>query len=433
MEWCILFIINYLVCQNSALQCLNENGKIVDWWFIYKINNGLSYTYYDATTKHVHSLPVVYNKLLSDKNTALAHTLSRIWKKPNSHNFIAYNDDRPDADNSLSFGHTKGVFTYNSHQSNGYYLIHSWPQFPNLSGNTYNVNGLSNTYAQTFLCISYKSFNTMNSIAYQIRYNKPQVYASSNKFKKVNNFTEILRAQWLKNMSTFSFETSNNAQYFTHFAKSGSAKWNNGLYEYVAYHYKQSFIWETWRRESSEPTFCQPQYEYDAINVESVTLNKQISWKYTQDHSKIGIALNIKTKPIICVGDINRMYSQYKRGGGTACFSHAKLWRLLHHAFADYDACNGTGIYYVCCDNNISYENVWKAKRYGCKNWTHGKCKFDDKNRLDGGGLIIIIVVICIILAVVIFVLGFIYYETCKRKKISFREYELMETEINKL
>eukprot|EP00483_Globobulimina_turgida_P010210 UN10229 len=225
-----LFLFIYFWFQKCiSLQCLNENGNTVDWWFIYKVNNGYRYSYYDATSV-AKSFVIVNGKILSDQNTALGSTLTPIWSNPKSYDFIAYNDEPPDGSSGSSYGHTKGVFAYDSSQGNGYFLIHSWPKFPNFYGKTYNVDIASSEYAQTYLCISYKSYDTMNSIANQIRCNKPKVYNSSSTFTETNNFTQILHKNWLSNTSIYSFESINKVQFFTHFAKSD--KWENEIYEY---------------------------------------------------------------------------------------------------------------------------------------------------------------------------------------------------------
>ena len=222
----------------------------------------------------------------------------------------------------------------------------------------YNVNNASIKYAQTFLCISYSSYDTFNAISNQIRYMKPRVYRYWNQFdtKSINNFTEILNKHWLSNMSLLSFKTINinnaHASSFNilHFAKSGN--WNNSLYEnFVSPTLNYSFKWETWRRNQSkknpeEPNFYKPQYAYNEINVKSVTFGDGTRWKYTDDHGKSGIAImdvgcnNDTFKPWACVGDINRMYSQYLRGGGTACFMHFGLWSAFNSAFNSDDNSN---------------------------------------------------------------------------------------------
>eukprot|EP01083_Nonionella_stella_P051113 135735_1 len=340
--WLILLL---QTCMHvSGLQCLDETGESVDWYFVYKINSGLNYIYYDSRS-NVSSLSAVHGKLLSSPHTAIGATISQIWNSTNNiYDFIAYNDEAPYDRNAEKYGHTKGILAYSSKQDNGYFLIHSWPKFPNFNGPIYNVDVASVQYGQTFLCISYGSFQTMNAIAYQLRYHKPNVYKSFSSFTAPNNMTEILNHLWIDSASIYSFPSNNAVQSFTHFAK--SASWNHELYEnLVSPYYNQSFIWETWRRHPAEESFCKPHHTYDELNVEGVTLDDGTHWKYTQDHGKSGCSIVAKEgdKPLVCVGDINRMYSQYHRGGGTCCFQHQHLWSALTSAFAAHDTCDSKG------------------------------------------------------------------------------------------
>jgi deoxyribonuclease-2 len=50
------------------------------------------------------------------------------------------------------------------------------------------------------------------------------------------------------------------------------------------------------------------------------------AWPETHDHAKWGITLQ---SDWVCVGDINRMISQRKRGGGTIAFQNETLWKAL--------------------------------------------------------------------------------------------------------
>lgn len=99
---------------------------------------------------------------------------------------------------------------------------------------------------------------------------------------------------------------------------------------------------ETWRRDPPEESFCPPDYKYAALNVEKVQLSDGTHWKYTDDHSKLGCAMRdtATDKPLVCVGDINRMYSQWTRGGGTCCFENIKLWTALNAAFEQHETCD---------------------------------------------------------------------------------------------
>lgn len=99
------------------------------------------------------------------------------------------------------------------------------------------------------------------------------------------------------------------------------------------------FLWETWRRSPAEPSYCMPEYRYNEINVKRIKLNDGTTWKYTNDHSKIGCSEVNSSNKYVCVGGINRMYSQRKRGGGTLCFIHENLWHAFYSAFYETDSC----------------------------------------------------------------------------------------------
>lgn len=180
---------------------------------------------------------------------------------------------------------------------------------------------------------------------------------------------------------------------------------------------EQSAVWETWRRNPREQTYCKPQYAWSELNVDRVLfyeLNGKNSYtknvlQWSQDHSKLGIGMiqakqvkvdckkskvkceqinmdqqktmvtqitpksfvvptNVlddddddhdkrqdflpqsntsrlvqqqtsKTNYWVCVGDINRMTSQMRRGGGTACFINYQLWHLLNDSFLTVENC----------------------------------------------------------------------------------------------
>ena len=130
----------------------------------------------------------------------------------------------------------------------------------------------------------------------------------------------------------------------THFAK--SAVWGQDLYEdLVEPYYKKGFMWETWRRKPyTEPTYCSANATsgklYDSVNVMSIKFGAGTApnalFKYTRDHCKWGIA---STGSTVCIGDINRMTSQKKRGGGTACIESPPLWKAMNALINSTDAC----------------------------------------------------------------------------------------------
>ena len=113
--------------------------------------------------------------------------------------------------------------------------------------------------------------------------------------------------------------------------------WDNDLYEYlVSPALNTGFYWETWRRQEPEPSFCKPEYKYDSINVNYIKFSDGTTWKYTVDHSKVGTSM---LDNWCCIGDINRMYTQYNRSGGTACFRFENFWYALNGSFSQTDSC----------------------------------------------------------------------------------------------
>lgn len=72
---------------------------------------------------------------------------------------------------------------------------------------------------------------------------------------------------------------------------------------------------ETWGRPLEAPWCGTP---YPVGNIVTVRLNAQVAWNETQDHSKWAYAT---ANNYSCFGDMNRMTSQWKRGGAFYCIN----------------------------------------------------------------------------------------------------------------
>ena len=57
------------------------------------------------------------------------------------------------------------------------------------------------------------------------------------------------------------------------------------------------------------------------MNVKTLSM-AGATWDEGQDHSKWAVSTS-GAKPTVCIGGVNRMLSQRKRGGGTVCFARA--------------------------------------------------------------------------------------------------------------
>lgn len=68
-------------------------------------------------------------------------------------------------------------------------------------------------------------------------------------------------------------------------------------------------------------------------------LHPDMEFKSTKDHSKWAVSGN-SNRPWICIGDINRQFSQFNRGGGIVCFSNKKISSLYRNAIDDVECCD---------------------------------------------------------------------------------------------
>jgi deoxyribonuclease-2 len=360
---------------SSAFECINDVGKPVDSWLIIKKPKGTEYFYYDSYDNIFNISPNSLNNTLSG---ALAYTIKQLWSS--NTNYVIYNDQIPklntyynDLYNELyndllqensatNYGHTKGLFAFDETNDNGFWITHSIPLFPLGPKQTNEYIGLGSnafTYAQNALCLSV-SADTINNMASKFLLNKPQIYdykliidenedINKNIYKNIYKYENIKRLidgeySKVKSCELTYLETQKGTK-FTLYAK--SAEWNNDLYSECVTPSQEDTLWvESWIRGSSIGPSC-PLYKYDTLDVKYLDFvidNDDIdskiyssnSWSETQDHSKWAITEN---KNIICMGDINRMKTQYSRGGGTACFEDKTLHSIFKTATTQTNEC----------------------------------------------------------------------------------------------
>jgi len=333
----MLLLLLLLSTTAGAFDCLNHKGNPVDSWLAIKMPQGTDYFYYDSQDKH---FDISSYSLNDTSSGALAHTTKQLWY-PNT-NYVLYNDQPPkNTDNetfdTAAFGHTKGFFAFDK-AANGFWLTHSIPLFPIGPSKTSKYLGIGSnafTYAQHLLCLSVNA-ETLNTLASLFLLNKPNIYESVIKTTKYNNINQLIAGSFSteKRCDSSPFFTQASME-FTVYAK--TAEWNNELWaECVTLHQKDTLLVESWIRGSAEGPVC-PVTDYDTLDIKYLdfnSFNKQ--WSETKDHSKWAITLN---KHTVCMGDINRMTTQYSRGGGTACFSDKTLHSVLKKAIVETNSC----------------------------------------------------------------------------------------------
>jgi len=309
-------------CQNNA-----DLNQPIDSWFAIKEPKGTSYIYYDSNTSFAPS-----QHSLNDTTTgALTATLKQLWL-PNTE-YILFNDEPPIGNaNNATVGHTKGIWAWNNQDA--FILTHSIPLFPKGPGLVPTYQGLgvnAYTYGQSLACFSFP-LSTLSAIATQMSLTIPNIYD-----KRISQTTP----QPLKDLangfvSRQAFCNSTAIQTIqglpiTYFSK--STQWNNELYsQCIASTIKESLFAETWIRGSAAGPSCSGNYHVNDILTLDLPFND--TYKETQDHSKWAVGTSY-----VCVSDINRMTTQYKRGGGAFCAKNPSLSKRLNDTIASSNTC----------------------------------------------------------------------------------------------
>lgn len=321
-----------------TISALDENGKPVDWWFLYKVPKltkdaqtasatGYEYVYFDANAKEVRRSP----NLLTGDNGALKQTLASVFTHPNATTgWILYNDEMPASarrkDNG-SLGHTKGVIAFDTATKSALWLLHSWPKYADPG-----VVGMPTPmYGQTFLCITLDLGMASKIAAQMANHQQPQVYEPRLPTSLSPNDALALLTKPLDPNATGDSDSvdyvSKGGLKFKVIAKNrdwGRDFWN----DLVGPALKEDMDVETWIRGKIPPTLDSDGVHktFDIKFIDLSALGAPWAWPETHDHAKWGIT---KDNNWICVGDINRMITQEKRGGGTIAFQNATLWTAL--------------------------------------------------------------------------------------------------------
>jgi len=322
------------------ISALDENGKAVDWWFAYKVpkltkdasspsTTGYEYVYYDPNIGKVVKSP----NLLTDGKGALDLTLDSVFEKPAaSTGWILYNDEMPaDAQrqDDSSFGHTKGVIAFDTTSKTALWLLHSWPKYADPQAS--DSQKPTPMYGQTFLCISL-DIATASRIAEQMgNHQEPQVFmprvpASLDQSDPLYLLTQTLNPNAPGDSDVIDYK-SRGGLAFKVIAK--NRKWGKDFWnDLVGPALGADMDVETWIRGKIPPTLDSDGIHktFDVKYIDFSPLGVPWAWPESHDHAKWGLTVD---SDWVCVGDINRMISQEKRGGGTIAFQDEKLWAAL--------------------------------------------------------------------------------------------------------
>ena len=320
----------------------------MDWWFMYKVPElspgagidkatGYEYAYYDAkidvdpdkSKRIVAKSPNVINGGKGALNLTLDSVFKDFKKPPATTGWILYNDEMPVSakrKDDGNKGHSKGVIAFDTASKTAYWLLHSWPKFADPDA----TNDPTPKYGQTYLCISLDIATAGKIAAQMANHQEPQVYfpnaANVPKTDPLYLLTQPLTPKPPGDADVVDLKSIGGMP-FKVIAK--NKEWNDDFWnDLVGPTLKDDMDDETWIRGPIPPIADRDGIHktFDIKYINLGALGIHWAWPETHDHAKWGITLHDSW---ICVGDINRMISQRKRGGGTIAFWSATLWQAL--------------------------------------------------------------------------------------------------------
>lgn len=209
-------------------------------------------------------------------------------------------------------GHAKGIVAWNDTKVS--WLIHSVPNFPrHFDGKTISVIEKSeHLYGQSFMYVE-TSANLYQEVINRVHMMHANVYLSKNEppFTKEPKKNKIVQFKELKLSESI-----------IHIAKPPAHK--HDIYQHIANYEEGEWLVETWKRgheieEGQEITCCWNGPKSSIREVKRLSW-EDVDWKESNDHSKWAVS-----ESYLWIGDLNRMTSQFTRGGGGFLIKNPKL------------------------------------------------------------------------------------------------------------
>jgi deoxyribonuclease-2 len=210
--------------------------------------------------------------------------------------WVVYNDETSLLGNKTTKkGHCKGIMAWNDkHMS---WLIHSVPNFPReFTGHSISpIEPSEHVFGQSFLYVTRPCDEAfLKQVLGQIYHMNSHIYLRSN--EPTYRFTEAKHSNQIQTL-VFS-------DLLVHHAKSPHHEID--IYsDYLVGLEEGDWFVETWKRGSLIKKRCGKTNDVCLVNVHGT------EYKESQDHSKWAISTSY-----YWIGDLNRMQSQFKRGGG---------------------------------------------------------------------------------------------------------------------
>lgn len=362
LAFCLVLalVLDSLPNLQAATSCKDEQNNDVEWFFIYKLPKkpksksahaptGDEYVYVDANTPTSTSYWTLSLKSIFQDGNPLANTILPLTSKTKPKNlaFAVYNDQVPVSKslNRTSNGHTKGLVVFD--EQAGVWIVHSVPKFPEqLHSGQYIFPENARENGQSILCVTFPT-SQLETIANHLRLQYPNIYDSYAPEEMLSShpaLSLLLQNKFIRTppwvlMAPLK-DVKKNA--FLSFAKHGRLA-KDVYADVVASSLETSLLASTWRNGPGGRLPAECGGRFTVTNVDGIRFplgraNQSLAFSNTEDHSKWAISMQ-GAKGYVCIGSLNRMKSQLRRGGETLCFQSPVIYKLLYRTVVSIDNC----------------------------------------------------------------------------------------------
>jgi deoxyribonuclease-2 len=314
---------------NAYLNCKSDSSADVDMWVAFKGPKGTTYDYWDIGE----ALGASKHSMNDTTVGALGATLEQLWSPATE--YMIWNDSPPEAANyNYSVGHSKGIWAWNLATGDAIVVQHSVPQFPQGPGSASKYVGLGSNawmYGQHATCF-HTTVAELARLAPLAELTVADIYDARTSADTPAALSALANgaARTDASCNWASFTTAGGVN-ITYFAK--STQWNNELYaECLAPALQTSLYVESWIRGSAEGPACSG--EQQVLDVRGVSYPGGLAFSEYDDHSKWVVGGDW-----FCASDINRMTTQYARGGSAYCWVEPGLASSVAEAITSSDSC----------------------------------------------------------------------------------------------
>ena len=310
----------------SHLSCKNPDGDDVEWWAIFKKPMTLDYYYRDKNTK----LSRGPGNLGQKSQNPLYLSVKSVYDR-STVGYLLVNDQAPTGDATSRYAHDKAVIIYDA--DNAVYIEHSVPQFPPIGDDEYSYPDSGKTNGQSFLCMSL-TLDELNTVANNILVEIPHVYDSviPSDLHIVPGVLDIIDEKWKDKVETQSSLLNVGSEQVKHYVK--SRNWGKDSYkDLLVTELAADGYSETWQNGSGGVLASDCSGAHNIYNIQKVKFPDG-EWTSTKDHSKWAVVGDY-----VCIGGVNRVASQEKRGGQHFCIKHSEFASEMKGVIESYEQC----------------------------------------------------------------------------------------------